>query len=115
MALLRCYASTWLLNILTLDNLDLDLSLHLLVVEVVAALLSPSSSSIGSRTYCRWAVHVVDGPYVSSIGVCVSLLGCPYFRLAVCVVSGRYTVVDWGVRMEGRAKTNHNKGRGSFS
>jgi hypothetical protein len=69
--------------------------LHLLVVEVVAALVSPSSSSIGSHTYCRWrtcrqwAVRVVDG-------WCV-IAGLPIFSIGhmrgfwvVTVIDGEY-------------------------
>jgi hypothetical protein len=90
--------------------------LHLVVFEVVAALLSPSSS-IGGRTYCRW--RIVDG--VLSMAYCrwrtcrrwavrvvdrrcVSLLGCPYFRLAVCVVSGWY-VSSMGGTHGGKVKS----------
>jgi hypothetical protein len=49
------------------------------------------------RTCRRWAVHVVDRR-------CVSLLGCPYFRLAVCVVSGWY-VSSMGGTHGGKVKS----------
>jgi len=58
------------------------------------------------------AVHDVDGPYVSSTGGV-------HHHWAVGVFEGSYTWLlggtcrRWGVRVEGRAKVNHDLRRGS--
>jgi hypothetical protein len=113
MALLRCNASTWLFNILPLDNLSTSPERAYIssssrwwphcchrrrrsaAVRIVDGVLSMAYCRW--RTCHRWAVRVVDRR-------CVSLLGCPYFRLAVCVVSGWY-VSSMGGTHGGKVKS----------